>query len=138
MPNLKAVFRSQPGLPSKMFGKAKASHLLKGDSAEQQALSYLLKQGLSLLCSNYRCRAGELDLVMKDGLALVVVEVRFRQSEQFGGALASITKQKQARIITATQHYVIINKLSNMAIRFDVVAIAGDGTINWIKNAFQT
>ena len=121
-----------------MFCKSKAAHLLKGDSAEQQARAYLQQQGLSWVCSNFRCKLGEIDLVMKDGAALVIVEVRFRKSEQFGGALASVTKQKQARIIAATQHYVIINHLSHSAIRFDVVAISGDSRINWIKNAFQT
>ncbi len=121
-----------------LFGRSKPSHLQKGDSAEQQALAYLRQQGLQPVCSNFRCKAGELDLVMKDGAALVIVEVRFRQSEQFGGALASITRQKQARIIAATQHYVIINNLSHLSIRFDVVAISGDNRLDWIKNAFQT
>ena len=121
-----------------LFGKTKPAHLQKGQSAEQQALTYLQQQGLTLVCSNFRCKMGELDLVMKDGAALVIVEVRFRQSEQFGGALASITRQKQARIVAATQHYVIINQLSNASIRFDVVAVSGDNRLNWIKNAFQT
>ncbi|OAI04247.1 YraN family protein [Methylomonas methanica] len=121
-----------------LFGKTKPVHLQKGDSAEQQALAYLQKHGLQWVCSNFRCKMGELDLVMKDGAALVIVEVRFRKSEQFGGALASITRQKQARIIAATQHYVIINNLSNVSIRFDVVAVAGDNRLDWIKNAFQT
>jgi putative endonuclease len=121
-----------------MFGKTKPKHLVKGDSAEQQALIFLQQQGLTLICNNFRSKFGELDLVMKDDSALVIVEVRFRQSEQFGGALGSITRQKQARIIAATQHYVIINHLSHWAIRFDVVAISGDNRINWIKNAFQT
>jgi putative endonuclease len=121
-----------------MFGKLKPTHLQKGDSAEQLALSYLQQQGLTLVCSNFRCKMGELDLVMKDGAALVIVEVRFRKSEQFGGALASITRQKQARIVAATQHYVIINNLGHASIRFDVVAISGDNSLNWIKNAFQT
>lgn len=121
-----------------MFGKPKAAHLQTGDNAERQALAYLQQQGMKLLCSNYRCKFGELDLVMQDGAALVVVEVRFRKSEQFGGALASITGPKQARIVAATQHYVIINKLSHSSIRFDVVALSGNGDINWIKNAFQT
>ncbi len=121
-----------------LFGKAKPIHLQKGDSAERLALTYLEQQGLSLVCSNFRCKMGELDLVMKDGAALVIVEVRFRKSEQFGGALASITRQKQARIVAATQHYVIINKLGNASIRFDVVAVSGDNRLEWIKNAFQT
>jgi putative endonuclease len=121
-----------------LFGKAKPAHLQKGDSAEQQALAYLTEQGLQLVCSNFRCKMGELDLVMRDGSALVIVEVRFRKSAQFGGALASITRQKQARIIAATQHYVIINHLNHASIRFDVVAVSGDNRLEWIKNAFQT
>lgn len=121
-----------------LFRKAKAAHLLKGDNAERLALEHLQAQGLQLLHSNFRCKLGELDLVMREGQTLVIVEVRYRQSEQFGGALASVTRQKQARIIAATQHYVIIHQLSQSAIRFDVVAIAGDRRIDWIKNAFQT
>lgn len=121
-----------------LFGKAKPAHLQKGDNAERLALEFLQSQGLQWVCANFRCKVGELDLVMRDGEALVIVEVRFRQSEQFGGALASITRQKQARIVAATQHYVIINRLSHCAIRFDVVAVSGDGRIHWIKNAFQT
>ncbi|WAR45040.1 YraN family protein [Methylomonas rapida] len=121
-----------------LFDKAKPAHLQKGDNAERLALEFLQSQGLQWVCANFRCKVGELDLVMRDGEALVIVEVRFRQSEQFGGALASITRQKQARIVAATQHYVIINRLSHCAIRFDVVAVSGDGRIHWIKNAFQT
>ncbi len=120
------------------FDKPKPQHLQKGENAEQQALSYLQQQGLQLICSNYRCKTGELDLVMKEGSVLVIVEVRYRKSDQFGGALASITRQKQMRIIAATQYYVIINKFSHFAIRFDVVAISGNNRLEWIKNAFQT
>ncbi len=122
----------------KLFGRTKPAHLLQGDQAERQALDFLQQQGLVLVCQNFRCKLGELDLVMREGETLVIVEVRFRKSEQFGGALASITRQKQGRIVAATQHYVIIHNLSHRAIRFDVVAITGDGRIDWIKNAFQT
>lgn len=121
----------------RLFGR-KPEHLQKGDAAEQRALSFLQGQGLNFVEKNFRCKLGELDLVMRDGAALVVVEVRYRQSEHFGGALASVTAQKQARIIAATQHYVIIHRLNTLPIRFDVVALAGDGQIHWIKNAFQT
>lgn len=117
--------------------KAVAQHLQSGENAEKLALTFLLRQGMRHLCSNFRCKAGELDLVMQDGETVVVVEVRYRRSERFGGALASITRQKQQRIIVATQHYVIMHKFTHAAIRFDVVAIAGDQRINWIKNAFQ-
>ncbi|MGD0961478.1 MAG: YraN family protein [Methylomonas sp.] len=121
-----------------IFGKPKARHLQTGDQAELLALNYLQQQGLQLVCSNYRCKFGELDLVMKDGPVLAIVEVRFRKSDRFGGALYSINRRKQARIIAATQHYVIINKLSRPIIRFDVVAISDNQSPYWIKDAFQT
>lgn len=121
-----------------MPAKPKAAHLAKGEQAEGKALEFLQRQGLKWECSNYRCQYGELDLVMRDGSALVVVEVRYRASDHFGGATASVTRQKQARIVAATQQYVIIRKQTQMAVRFDVVAITGDNEIQWIKNAFQT
>jgi putative endonuclease len=121
------------------FGRGdRAEHLQKGQQAEQAARRYLQQQGLQWLASNVRTPYGELDLVMLDGATLIIIEVRFRQSMQFGGAQASVTSKKQAHIIAATQHYVIINRLSNAAIRFDVIAITGNRQIDWIKNAFQS
>lgn len=116
----------------------KAAHLQKGQQAEQQALHYLQKQGLQLVCSNFRCKMGELDLVMTEREILVIIEVRYRKSNHYGGALASVTAQKQARIIAAAQHYVIINHLSHLTVRFDVVALSADNRLEWIKNAFPT
>ena len=115
----------------------------RGHAVEVAARDLLQRAGLTELATNANYRGGELDLVMQDATrsgtpTVVFVEVRYRQSEQFGGAVASFTRQKQARIIAATQHYVIINQLSQCTMRFDVVAIAGGNRINWIKNAFQT
>ncbi len=118
------------------LNKFGAAHLKKGEHAEQQALDFLLKQGLKLIEKNYRCKTGELDLVMADQDTLTIIEVRFRQSDKFGGALESITAKKQSRIIAATEHYIMTKSL-NSAVRFDVIAICGDQKINWIKNAFQ-
>lgn len=115
----------------------KARHLIAGESAEEKAHRYLLDQGLKPVTRNFRCRHGELDLLMKDGEALVVVEVRYRQSTKYGGALESITRQKQSRIIAATQYYLTRHK-TTCPIRFDVVAIAADDRVDWIKNAFLT
>jgi putative endonuclease len=121
-----------------LFGKPKAAHLQSGEHAEQLALSYLQNQGLRWLCSNYRCKVGELDLVMQEDAVVVIVEVRYRKSEKYGGALQSITWRKQQRIVAATQHFVILNQLNHARIRFDVVAISAEHRIEWIKNAFDT
>lgn len=108
---------------------------MRGKQAEDQAHDFLFKQGLGLVCRNYRCKQGELDLVMRDQQALVIVEVRYRKSDMYGSALESITTSKQARIIAATQHYLATHK-DDCPLRFDVIAISGNGEINWIKNAF--
>jgi len=90
---------------------------------------------MQLITRNFRCKAGELDLIMKDGSALVIVEVRYRKSDVYGSALESVTLTKQKKIIAATQYYLSAVK-TDTAVRFDIVAISGSGAINWIKNAF--
>lgn len=117
--------------------KAKAAHLLRGNSAEEQAHRFLIGKGLQPVCRNYRCKQGELDLVMADQQTLVIVEVRYRKSDHYGSAAESVTKTKQSRIIAATQSYLSAHP-TTQAIRFDVVAISGNGHVNWIPNAFQT
>ncbi|MDP2903154.1 MAG: YraN family protein [Methylovulum sp.] len=115
--------------------KTKADHLVIGENAEEQAHDFLINAGLKPVARNFSCKQGELDLIMIDGLSLVIVEVRFRKSDRYGSAAESITSAKQSRIIAATHHYLSINK-TDCPIRFDVVAISGDSHINWIKNAF--
>jgi putative endonuclease len=115
--------------------KAKAAHLLRGESAEQQAYQFLLKKGLKPVARNFRCKQGELDLIMTDKQTLVIVEVRFRQTDKYGSAAESVTRSKQLRIIAATQVYLATQKL-NKPIRFDVIALSGKGNIDWIQNAF--
>ena len=109
----------------------------KGEDAEQYAAFYLQKQQLTLLQQNYHCRFGEIDLIMRDDETLVFVEVRMRTSEAFGGAAASITASKQAKLLRTARHYIAeIN--TEPACRFDVVLLTGNNgkEIKWIKNAF--
>jgi putative endonuclease len=115
--------------------KIKAAHLLRGESAEQQAYQFLLKKGLKLVARNFRCKQGELDLIMLDKETLVIVEVRFRQTDKYGSAAESVTRGKQLRIIAATQVYLSKQKI-NKPLRFDVVALSGNGKVDWIQNAF--
>lgn len=108
-----------------------------GDQAEQLAATYLQKQGLNLLEKNYRCRFGEIDLIMQDQKTLVFAEVRLRRNLNFGGAASSITPQKQTRLIRTAQHF--LNGQHNPPpCRFDVVLLndLSLADIEWIKNAF--
>jgi putative endonuclease len=115
--------------------KAKAAHLIRGENAEQQAYNFLVDKGLKPVSRNFRCKQGELDLIMTDQQTLVIIEVRFRKSDKYGSATESITRTKQSRIIAATHVYLSTRKTDN-PIRFDVIAISGNGNINWIQNAF--
>ena len=115
--------------------KTKAAHLLRGVSAEEQAHQFLINKGLKPVCRNYRCKQGELDLIMTDRQTLVIIEVRFRQTDRYGSAVESVTRTKQSRIIAAAQCY-LSSQPSELAVRFDVIAISGNGKVEWIQNAF--
>ncbi len=117
-----------------------ALHLLRGKSAEEQARRHLEQRGLRLLESNYRCKLGEIDLIMQDGEALVFIEVRYRKSDLFGSAVESITAQKQNKLLATANHY-LQRKRTSAPCRFDVVGITGqrvDIRIEWIKDAFHS
>jgi len=123
------------GLKSNL--KQRTDKQLTGDSGEQQALRYLERQGMTAVERNFRCKGGEIDLIMQDKSALVFVEVRKRApgAAQFGGAAASVTPAKQRRLIVAAQTY-LKRYTHPPACRFDVVAIDG-AELSWLKNAIE-
>lgn len=108
---------------------------IDGQAGEDDALDYLRQNGLSLVERNFRCKGGEIDLIMHHQAALVFVEVRKRADNRHGGAAASVTAAKQARLILAAQVY--LQRYKNPpACRFDVVAIDG-AALSWLKNAIE-
>lgn len=113
----------------------------RGKWAESVARDYLRAEGLETLSANYRCPHGELDLVMRDGSTIVFVEVRYRQSGNYGSSADSVTGAKQQRMIATAQHYLQHTAASEtLSCRFDVVAISRNPKnpeIDWIKDAFD-
>ena len=119
-----------------------ASTTSAGQAAENQALEHLRGQGLQLLTRNWRCKGGELDLVMLDADTVVFVEVRYRLHAGFGGALGSIDGRKQKRLALAANLFLQKEPhWANHPCRFDVVALQGSGhagqPLQWLKNAFE-
>lgn len=109
----------------------------RGALAEQLAAQFLQRRGLALVQRNYRCRYGEIDLIMRDGATLVFVEVRLRSRADFGGAAASIGAAKQGRLVRAARHY--LSTLRSLPpCRFDALLLQSvDGAeIEWLRNAF--
>lgn len=118
-----------------LFGRG-SSRRACGARQEQRARRHLEGQGLEFVAANVACRQGELDLIMRDGRTLVFVEVRYRASERFGGAAASVDRRKQTRLVAAAGYY-LSRHPTDLPCRFDVVAIGADGRVRWIKQAFD-
>lgn len=116
-------------------GRAQTSRQVQGQAGEDAALAHLLRQGLTLVMRNFRCKAGEIDLILHEQGSLVFVEVRKRASREYGGAAASITPAKQRRLLRAAQFF-LLRYTSPPPCRFDVVAIDGKH-LTWLKNAIE-
>ncbi|MCH2055226.1 MAG: YraN family protein [Thalassotalea sp.] len=112
-----------------------------GDSTEALAANYLKAQGLTLATQNYSSKYGEIDLICQDGQTWVFVEVKYRRSAAYGGAISTISTAKQQKLKHCASFYLQLKGINeyNTSCRFDVVALQGDLTqpqITWLKNAF--
>lgn len=109
-----------------------------GFEAETRALAFLREKSLSFVCRNFRCKQGEIDLIMQDKDTLVFVEVRKRSHLDYGSGLDSVTIQKQQRLVRAATMYLLEQRLyDRINCRFDIVSLDKNGEMTWIKNAFE-
>jgi putative endonuclease len=106
----------------------------KGAAGEEAAAKYLTERGLRIVERNFRVRGGEIDLICHDGQTVVFVEVRLRRRSDYGGAAASITAAKQAKIIMAARHWLV--RHGESLCRFDCVLLDSDN-IEWLRDAFS-
>lgn len=113
-----------------------------GEQLETVALRYLEANGLSLICRNFQCKLGEIDLVMRETQMLVFVEVRFRRSERYGSAAETVDRHKQRKLVRTAQLYLNLQCFSQRTpCRFDILGITVNGATqeyryDWIRNAF--
>ncbi len=113
-----------------------------GAQAEAAALRFLRGRGLSLVTHNFRCPAGELDLVMLDQAALVIIEVRYRHTTRWIDPAATVTASKRRRLLQAAARFLQARPaFASHALRFDVLALSGDihaPACDWIRGAFDS
>jgi putative endonuclease len=110
-----------------------------GEAAERFAARLLEGEGLVVEARRYRVHGGEIDLVARDGIVLVFVEVKARRSNAFGVAAESVGRRKQRRLLTAARRYLAETGFRG-ACRFDVIAVeSADGRLRarWIRHAFS-
>lgn len=119
-----------------LFPRRRTDKQIIGENAEDRALEYLQQQGMTLVERNFRCKGGEIDLIMQERNTLVFVEVRKRADTRYGGAAASVTARKQARLVLAAQLFLQRFRMPP-ACRFDVIAMDGEA-VSWLKNAIET
>lgn len=114
----------------------------KGRRAEDLALKHLLGHGLTLIERNFRCRLGEIDLVMVAADLLVIAEVRFRTPSRFGSGFDSVGHHKRKRLVRAAAMFLARNPCyADYAMRFDVIAVErsprGECKLQWTRDAFR-
>jgi len=115
----------------------------KGDYYEQLAQDWLLCQGVELVAQNFHCRGGEIDLIVVQQQVLCFIEVKYRQSDAFGGVAYSIPRAKQRKIILAALTFISQHPQYALAnYRFDALFITPSEPENkyhyeWIQNAFS-
>lgn len=113
-----------------------------GDHFEQRAEDFLIAEGMEVIGRNYRCRAGEIDLIAMHDKYLVFVEVRARSNKRYASAAASVDRRKQHRLVRSAQHFLQRHRqLTNFPCRFDVITFeprqsGAAATPLWIRSAF--
>lgn len=113
-----------------------------GLDAEQLAFRFLREKGLRPIRRNFRCRRGEIDLIMLDDTHLVFIEVRYRTATSFVDAMLTVDARKQRKLASAAAMFLAMNhSFGNHVCRFDVVGIdrnsEGSISIQWMQDAFR-
>jgi putative endonuclease len=111
-----------------------------GADGERAAEKFLRRQRYVILQRNYRCRAGEIDLIALDRSTVVFIEVKTRTHAAFGSPLEAVDPRKQRQIARASRVYIADNRLYDRNARFDVVGVCwedGRAQCELVKNAFE-
>jgi putative endonuclease len=111
-----------------------------GRTGEDLACAELVRRGYHILERRYRTRAGEIDIVARDGGAVVFVEVKTRSSGAFGSALEAVTPRKRAQVRKMAGDYLWRSGLGEVPCRFEVVAVLIDGRsrqVEVVRDGFE-
>lgn len=107
-----------------------------GRAGELKAAEFLKKKGYKILKTNYKTAIGEIDVIAEDDGVIVFIEVKTRTDESFGAPAEAVNYKKQQKYYKVASYYLMVQKKTDSACRFDVVEIE-NGQINHILNAFS-
>jgi putative endonuclease len=97
-----------------------------GDSGEAAAAAWYEANGYEVLARNWRCRLGEIDLIVRRGHLVAFCEVKTRSSQAFGHPVEAVTREKRDRVRHLAARWLQDAPVRPGVIRFDVVAVLGD------------
>lgn len=107
-----------------------------GVNGEDRAAAWYAARGFEVVARNWRCREGELDLILRDGRMYVFCEVKARTSDAFGVPAEAITRDKQQRLRRLAARWLEEDAPAlAREIRFDVVSVLG-GEVEVLEGAF--
>lgn len=116
----------------------KFKNKITGNRGENVAKNYLVNHGYNILDKNYTCNVGEIDIIAeKEGL-IVFIEVKSRNSLNFGYPYEAVDKKKQSKLIKVAQNYINYKSIRNTQFRFDIIEVylKQSNRVNHIKDAF--
>lgn len=108
----------------------------EGKSGEMAVVEYLENKGYKIICENFRCMKGEIDIVAHDNKNIIFVEVKTRTSKKYGEAKEAVDKRKIKHIYEAARYFMYVNKIEESYARIDVIEVYlqnGNMSINHIK-----
>ena len=111
-----------------------------GRSGELAAETRYVARGYRVVARNWRCRLGELDLVLARGRSLVICEVKTRRGSRFGGGYEAVDARKRQKLRVLAEVYLLQSRLSPSAVRFDVASVwlrpDGSASVEIFEDAF--
>jgi putative endonuclease len=111
-----------------------------GAYGERVAAAHLVEQGMVVLDRNWRCRSGEIDLILRDGSELVFCEVKTRRGDRFGTPAEAVDAAKVRRLRRLAAQWLLQAGLRVPTVRFDVVSVlpqpAGAAHVEHLRGAF--
>jgi putative endonuclease len=96
-----------------------------GNDGESVAADYLERHGYEIVDRNYRCKAGEIDIVARHRDTIVFCEVKTRRTDRWGEPSEAVHHRKQARLRRLAAAWLATHRVSSTCVRFDVVSIVG-------------
>ncbi|MGE5329718.1 MAG: YraN family protein [Deltaproteobacteria bacterium] len=113
-----------------------------GKVGEEEARKYLLQNDYTIIKNNYTCKCGEIDIIAQKEEYIIFIEVKTRTNSNYGFPIESISLKKRKSIIKSAKVFLLQKKITDSAVRFDVIEVlTGTGkdsscNINHIENAF--